>query len=88
LTEHVDQLAHHAWQGAQWDKAVTYWRQAGDQAANHAGFPEAVTAFERAIEALAHLPTTHDTRRLAIELRCDLAECRSRWASMAGAAPS
>jgi class 3 adenylate cyclase/tetratricopeptide (TPR) repeat protein len=74
LTEHVDQLAHHAWQAAQWDKAVTYGRQAGDKAADRAGFPEAATAFERAIEALAHLPTTPDTGRLAIELRRDLAD--------------
>ena len=32
LTEHVERLAHHAWRGAVWDKAVTYARQAGAKA--------------------------------------------------------
>jgi ATP/maltotriose-dependent transcriptional regulator MalT len=39
-----------------------------------AAFREAVTAFERAIEALVHLPETPDTRRLAIELRHNLGD--------------
>jgi tetratricopeptide (TPR) repeat protein len=74
LDDHVDRLAHHAWEGEQWDKAVTYCRQAGDKADDWAAFREAVNAFERAIEALRHQPETPDTRRLAVELRHDLEE--------------
>ena len=29
LTEQVERLAHHAWRGEVWDKALTYGRQAG-----------------------------------------------------------
>ena len=34
LTEHVEQLAHHAFRGEMWEKAVTYLRQAGLKPSN------------------------------------------------------
>jgi tetratricopeptide (TPR) repeat protein len=48
---------------------VTYGQQAGARAYDHAAFREAVTTFEQALQALAHLPDHSDTRRLALELR-------------------
>ena len=42
LTEHVDRLAHHALRGEVWDKAVTYFRQAGAKAADRSAYREAV----------------------------------------------
>jgi tetratricopeptide (TPR) repeat protein len=67
--EQVDRLAHHALRGEVWDKAVTYCQQAGTRAHDRAAFREAVAAFEQALQALAHLPESGDTRVLAIELR-------------------
>jgi class 3 adenylate cyclase/tetratricopeptide (TPR) repeat protein len=70
--EQVDRLAHHALRGEVWDKAVTYSQQAGARAWDRAAFHEAVTAFDQALQALAHLPEDGDTRGLAIELRLTL----------------
>jgi class 3 adenylate cyclase/tetratricopeptide (TPR) repeat protein len=72
IVEQVERLAHHALRGEVWDKAVTYGQQAGARAYNRAAFREAVAAFERALQALAHLPKPGDTRGLAIDLRLAL----------------
>jgi predicted ATPase/class 3 adenylate cyclase len=74
LAEQVDRLAHHALRGAVWEKAVAYCRQAGDRADDRSAFREAVTYFEHARGALAHLPTTPDTEVLALELLLDLGD--------------
>jgi class 3 adenylate cyclase/tetratricopeptide (TPR) repeat protein len=70
--EQVDRLAHHAVRGEVWSKAVTYCQQAGARANDRAAFREAVAAFEQALQALAHLPESGDTRRLALEIRLAL----------------
>ena len=70
--EQVERLAHHALRGELWDKAVPYCQQAGARAYDRAAFREAVTAFEQALQALAHLPEDGETRVLAIDLRCTL----------------
>jgi tetratricopeptide (TPR) repeat protein len=72
LTEQVERLAHHALRGEMWGKAVTYGQQAGARAHGRAAFREAVTAFEQALQALAHLPASRDTSVLALELRLAL----------------
>ena len=61
-----------ALRGEVWDKAVTCCQQAGVRAYDRAAFREAVAAFEQALQALAHLPESGDTRALAIELRLAL----------------
>jgi hypothetical protein len=38
----------------------------------HSAYHEAVSSFEQALEALARLPASPDTRALAIDLRLDL----------------
>jgi class 3 adenylate cyclase/tetratricopeptide (TPR) repeat protein len=70
--EHVDRLAHHALRGEVWDKAVMYLRQSGAKATARSAYREAVSCFEQALEALAHLPGSRDTMALAIDLRLDL----------------
>jgi tetratricopeptide (TPR) repeat protein len=70
--EQVDRLAHHALRGEVWDKAVTYCQQAGVRAFDRAAFREAVTSFEQALQALAHLPEPGGTRVLALELHLAL----------------
>jgi class 3 adenylate cyclase/tetratricopeptide (TPR) repeat protein len=72
LAEQVERLAHHALRGEVWAKAVPYCQQAGARAWDRAAFREAVTSFEQALQALAHLPEDGDTRGLAIELRLAL----------------
>jgi class 3 adenylate cyclase/tetratricopeptide (TPR) repeat protein len=72
LAEHVDRLAHHALRGEVWDKAVTYFRQAGAKAAARSAYREAVTCLEQALTALPHLPATQGRLEEAIDLRFDL----------------
>jgi class 3 adenylate cyclase/tetratricopeptide (TPR) repeat protein len=71
-TEDVDRLAHHALRGEVWDKAVRYLRQAGAKATARSAYREAVSCFERALEALHRLPATPETTAMGIDLRLDL----------------
>jgi class 3 adenylate cyclase/tetratricopeptide (TPR) repeat protein len=72
LAEQVDRLAHHAFRGEVWDKALRYCRQAGTKAAEHSALREAAAAFEQALAALRHLPESPATCEQAIDLRFDL----------------
>ena len=72
LTEQVDRLAHHAFRGEVWNKAVTHLRQAGAKAFARSANREAVTCFEQALGALKHLPETRETIEQGIDLRFDL----------------
>src|SRR3984893_17665287 len=69
LAEHVDRLAHHAFLGEDWAKAVTYLQQAGNKAFARSFHREAVRCCEEALTALTHLPETRETREQAIDLR-------------------
>jgi tetratricopeptide (TPR) repeat protein len=72
LAEHVDPLAHHAFLGKDWAKAVTYLRQAGAKALARSVHQEALSCFADALTALTHLPGTRQTVEEAIDLRFDL----------------
>ena len=72
LAEHVERLAHHAFRGEAWEKAVTYLRQAGAKAFARSANREALAYFEQALTALTHLPETRETLEQAIDLRFDL----------------
>jgi class 3 adenylate cyclase/tetratricopeptide (TPR) repeat protein len=72
LAEQVERLAHHAFRGERWEKALTYFRQAGAKAATRSAYREAVTCFEQALVALQHLPESPDTLAQGIDLRLDL----------------
>ena len=72
LADQVERLAHHAMRGEVWDKALLYFRQAGDKALAHSAHQEAVAYFEQALDALSYLPETRDTRAQAIDLRLSL----------------
>jgi tetratricopeptide (TPR) repeat protein len=72
LAEYVDRLAHHAFLGEDWAKAVTYLQQAGAKAFARSVHREAVRCFEEALTALTHLPETRETLEQAIDLRFDL----------------
>src|SRR5262249_25798848 len=67
--DQVEHLAHHALRGEVWDKAVAYFRQAGEEAMARSAPSEAVGYCEQALSALSHLQETHDTLVQAIDLR-------------------
>jgi class 3 adenylate cyclase/tetratricopeptide (TPR) repeat protein len=71
-TEQIEHLAHHAFRGEVWDKAVTYLRQAGKKAAARSADRESVAYFEQALEVLGHLPVNRATRELGVDLRLEL----------------
>jgi class 3 adenylate cyclase/tetratricopeptide (TPR) repeat protein len=70
--DQVERLAHHALRGEVWDKALVYFRQAGEKALTHSAYREAVGYFEQALRALSHLPEQRDTHEQAIALRLAL----------------
>jgi class 3 adenylate cyclase/tetratricopeptide (TPR) repeat protein len=72
LAEQIDLLAHHAYRGEVWDKAVAYGRQAGTRAMAHSAYREAVTAFEQALMALQYLPESRARDEQAIDIRLAL----------------
>jgi predicted ATPase len=47
LAEQVERLAHHAFRGEMWDKALMYLRQAGDKAYDRGAFREAMIGYEK-----------------------------------------
>jgi DNA-binding SARP family transcriptional activator len=72
LHPHVSALAVHNETAERWDKAVTYLRAAGAEAAARGAYRDAVSLFERALAALAHLPRDRHRQELAVDLRFDL----------------
>ena len=72
LGEHVEALAHHAFLGELWDKAVRYLRQAGARAYRQSANREAVTHLERALTALRRLPDSASRAADDIDLRLEL----------------
>jgi class 3 adenylate cyclase/tetratricopeptide (TPR) repeat protein len=72
--EDVETLAHHAFRGELWNEAAVYLQQSGGKAMTHSAFGEALASYERAFEALAHLPET--PARLAQEIDLHL-DCRN-----------
>jgi tetratricopeptide (TPR) repeat protein len=72
LAEQVERLAHHAFRGEGWAKALAYCRQAGAKAFTRSANREAVACFEQALAAVQHLPDSHTTREQALDLWLDL----------------
>jgi DNA-binding NtrC family response regulator/tetratricopeptide (TPR) repeat protein len=72
LVEHAERLAHHASRGEVWDKTVAYMRQSGAKALAASAYREAVTCFEHALDALAHIPENRATLEQSIDLRFEL----------------
>jgi tetratricopeptide (TPR) repeat protein len=74
--DQVERLAHHALRGEAWEKALRYYRQAGDKAMARSAFGEARGCFEQALAALGHLPEQPDTLAQAFDLRIALINVR------------
>jgi class 3 adenylate cyclase/tetratricopeptide (TPR) repeat protein len=71
LSDHVERLAHHAFQGELWPKAIHYFRQAGVRAAERSANQEAVVCYQQAVAALKHLPASRETSEREIDLRLE-----------------
>jgi tetratricopeptide (TPR) repeat protein len=72
LDAHHLALGLHYLEGEMWDRAVVHLRRAGDIAAQRSANREAVACFERALNALAHVPgnlSTREQREQALDLR-------------------
>src|SRR2546427_4411509 len=63
LTEHVEQLAHHALKGEVWDRAVDYLREAGAKAAGRSTNVEAIKYFGQALDLVGKLPLGEQRRQ-------------------------
>jgi class 3 adenylate cyclase/tetratricopeptide (TPR) repeat protein/ABC-type cobalamin/Fe3+-siderophores transport system ATPase subunit len=72
LAEQIERLAHHAFRGEVWDKAVTYLRQAGAKAFTRVANREAAAYFEQTLTALTHLPLTPETLEQGVDVRLAL----------------
>jgi transcriptional regulator with AAA-type ATPase domain/tetratricopeptide (TPR) repeat protein len=72
LPDHAERLGDHAFEGELWDKAVVYLRQAGVKASLRSAGREAAARFERALQALEHLPQTRPNQERGIQLRLTL----------------
>jgi transcriptional regulator with AAA-type ATPase domain/tetratricopeptide (TPR) repeat protein len=70
--DRIADLAHHAFEGQRWERAVGYLRRAGERAFARSANREAATCFENALAALARLPETRPRQELGIDLRFDL----------------
>ncbi len=73
--EHIERLADHAFKGEEWEKAVTYLREAAAKAVARATVREAVPHLERALAALTHLPSTPTRLEAGVDIRLDLRNC-------------
>ena len=72
LEAQVERLAHHATSGRLWEKSAGYLRQAGIKAIENSAYLAAISFFERALDALRHLPETRATVQQAIDTRLSL----------------
>src|SRR5215475_7843407 len=70
--DHLDKLAHHAFQGEIWDKAVNYSKEAGTKAMSRSAYRGAVINFDRALASLERLPKSRHVSEQAIDVRLDL----------------
>jgi len=72
LAEHAERLAHHAFRGETWEKALLYLRRAGAKAIARCAHRQAVVCLDDALVALQHLPDSRESIEQAIDVRLDL----------------
>jgi len=72
LEEQTERLAHHAFRGALWPRAVQYLQRAGQRAVGRNVFRQAATHFDEALRALAQLPASREGEELRFDLTLGL----------------
>lgn len=61
-------LAHHLERAEDFEKAVRYWKRAGDRSMAHAAYAESITLFERGVALLERLPPSQSRSRSELAL--------------------
>lgn len=72
LAEHIERIAHHAFNGGAWDKAALYLPQAGTRAVMRSAHREAAMNFRQAVTALDHLPESRAVMEKRFDVRIQL----------------
>jgi tetratricopeptide (TPR) repeat protein len=72
LDEHIERLAHHAWNGDLWEKASAYLSLAGDRAVERSAYRQAAGFYRQVLEALRRIPANAGTIIQAIDIRLKL----------------
>jgi len=72
MSEHAEQLAHHAVRAEAWEPALAFARRAAAKAAARSAIREVAAWLQQALTALAHLPERRDTIEAAIDIRVAL----------------
>lgn len=75
LSDYVELLAYHSYEGRGWEKALRYCQQAGAKALARSAHQEAATFFERALTSYRSLPDERREISQAVDLWLDLGEC-------------
>jgi tetratricopeptide (TPR) repeat protein len=70
--DHIEKLAHHAFRGELWEKAVVYSWQSGEKASQRSANQEAREFFQTGLRALEHLPQSRANLQQAVDLRLEL----------------
>ena len=70
--DHIEKLAHHAFRGELWEKAIVYSWQSGEKASQRSANQEAREFFKTGLRALEHLPQSRANLQQAIDLRLEL----------------
>jgi class 3 adenylate cyclase/tetratricopeptide (TPR) repeat protein len=71
LHDHIEALAHHAFRGELWAKAVVYLRKAGAKAMSHSALVEALANYGRALEAVEGVSDSRRKLEMQIDLHLD-----------------
>src|SRR6266542_1534878 len=64
LADHYEELAHHFWQGEEWDKALEYLERSGDLAKHAYANQGALDYYARALDAAAHVRPPVPVKRI------------------------
>ncbi len=72
LDEHVESLAHHAFEGEAWEKAIGYCRQAGEKAAARSAHQEAIANFTKGLEVIQRIPESPEKTHQEISFHLGL----------------
>ena len=72
VASHPELVAHHYAEGAELERAIEYWRKAGEQARAQSANQEAIAYFTRGIDALAQLPDDEARARIELALQLSL----------------
>ena len=71
-SEHVYELARHAFEAHNWEAAARYCREAAQRSRTREGNREAAQLFERALDALDRMPQSQARLATALDIRLEL----------------